>query len=93
MQFDTLDNYARKPVAHLPTLKISGIKNAVVQVIEEKTGELIYALRLNDVSWQPHVFAPGKYTVKISEPETSRQKEIKGLEAATNNKLSMQIGV
>jgi hypothetical protein len=93
VQFDMLENYARKPVAQLPTLKISGAKNPVVQVIEERTGELIYALRLNKDNWQPHVFAPGKYTVKVSEPETGREKELKGLEATANNKQSVEIRV
>ncbi|MEY2878235.1 MAG: hypothetical protein RLZZ15_615, partial [Verrucomicrobiota bacterium] len=33
-----LDNYARPPEAFLPTLKISGAKNPVVQIYEEKSG-------------------------------------------------------
>jgi hypothetical protein len=35
-------NYARPPAAYLPTLKIFGVKDPVVQRFEEKTGELVY---------------------------------------------------
>ena len=88
-----LDNYGRKAAAHLPTLKVKGVENPVVQVTEEQTGDVLYALRIASQSFQPHVFAPGKYTIKISEPETGRQKEVKGVEAHAENHKILQVVV
>ena len=93
VQFAMLENYARKSAAHLPTLKISGVKNPVLQVIEELTGELVYALRLPGLRWQPHVFAPGNYTVRVSEPESGRAKELTGIAAVADNKRVLEIKV
>lgn len=86
-----VDLAARPPAAHLPTLKISGVRHPVVQVFEEVSGELVYALRLNAQTFQPHVYAPGRYTVKVGEPETGRMKTLPGLEAAVGNPASREI--
>ncbi|MBL8793241.1 MAG: hypothetical protein JNM56_05000 [Planctomycetia bacterium] len=59
------DNDGRKPVAWLPELVVAGAENPVVQVIDEKTNEVVYALRITGTRYQPAVFALGKYTVKI----------------------------
>jgi hypothetical protein len=41
-----LDNYGRKPVAWLPEVEAPpGIATPVVQVVEERSGEVIYTLR------------------------------------------------
>ncbi|WP_414662020.1 alkaline phosphatase D family protein [Horticoccus sp. 23ND18S-11] len=88
-----LDNYARKPAAHLVELQISGVKNPVVQVFEEKTGELVYALRLNGQTFRPHVFATGKYTVKVLEPESSRSATVAGLEASAGNQDKLNVTI
>ena len=58
------DNDGRKPVAWLPELIIEGAPNAVVQVIAEASGEILYTLRTPGPRWQPPVFAPVRYTVK-----------------------------
>ena len=58
------DNDGRKPAAWLPELVITGTPNAVVQMVEEKTGEILYTVRTPGARWQPPVFAPGKYTVR-----------------------------
>jgi phosphodiesterase/alkaline phosphatase D-like protein len=85
------DNYGRRAVAHLPTLNIAGLREPLVQVIEESSGELVYNLRPPGRSFQPHTFAPGRYTVKISDPETGRAKEFKGLAAEPGNKASLEV--
>ncbi|MES2467942.1 MAG: metallophosphoesterase family protein [Verrucomicrobiota bacterium] len=58
------DNDGRKPVAWLPELIIEGAPDAVVQVVAEATGGILYTLRTPGPRWQPPVFAPGRYTVK-----------------------------
>jgi hypothetical protein len=73
------DNYGRKAVAHLPVLKIKGVKNPVVKVIDETTGEWIYALRIKGDIFQPKVFKKGIYTVEVD------GKVFKGLEARKLN--------
>ncbi|MEZ5302999.1 MAG: hypothetical protein R3F11_20515 [Verrucomicrobiales bacterium] len=59
------DNDGRKPAAWLPELTIGGADNPVVQVIEEKSGEILYTARIRGNKFQPHVFAEGTYTVKV----------------------------
>jgi hypothetical protein len=61
------DNYARKPIARLPTLRIKGQEDAVVQVIDEDNGEIVYTLRINGAEFRPKVFKAGTYTIKIGE--------------------------
>jgi len=79
-----LDNYARPATAHLAELQVSGVEHPVVQVIEEKSGELVYALRLNGQRFRPHVFAAGSYTVIVGEPGTPQVKTLTGLAATAS---------
>lgn len=66
---DQLDNYGRKPVAWLPEVEApAGISRPVVQVIDERHGEMIYTVRTKAPRFKPWVFAEGRYTVKIGEP-------------------------
>ena len=58
------DNDGRKPVAWLPEISFEGATNPVVQVIEEKSGDILYTVRVQGDHFQPHVYAPGKYTVR-----------------------------
>ncbi|MGB9893705.1 MAG: twin-arginine translocation pathway signal protein, partial [Candidatus Saccharicenans sp.] len=74
-----LDNYGRKPVAYLPTLKFKGMTSPVVQVIEEKTGEIVYTLRVSGSEFRPAVYKPGNYLVRCGEPGTAYWKELRGL--------------
>lgn len=85
------DNYGRKPAAHLPELRITGVPNPVVQVVDEGSGELVYVFRLNGQTFRPHVFSPGKYTVQLSEPETGRVRRLTGLEARAGNPAVLDV--
>ena len=76
--FNQLDNYGRKAVAHLPTLKINK-PGQVVQVAEEKSGEVIYTLRIKGTEFRPKVFAEGSYVLQVG--EGSARKTFKGLKA------------
>lgn len=75
-------NDGRKPIGTLPTLKISGAENPVIQVTEERTGEVVHVLRIQGREWRPPVFAPGKYTVRVSDLDTGRWQEVTSLEPA-----------
>ena len=59
------DNDGRQARAWLPKLHFSGVENPVVQVIEEKSGAVVYTVRVKGNQFQPPVFAPGRYTVKL----------------------------
>jgi hypothetical protein len=50
-----------------------------VQVVEDKSGEVVYTLRINGKDFRPKVFAKGKYTVKVG--EGTNRKVIKGVQA------------
>jgi alkaline phosphatase D len=74
-----MDNYSRPAVAWLPTLKVSGVRNPVVQVIDESNDEVLYTVRLNTQSFQPKVFAAGTYTIVVSEPDDNLEQRKTGL--------------
>ena len=64
---DQMDNYNREAIAYLPKIKVTGIKNPIIRVIYEQTGEIVYTLRIKGSQFQPKVFKDGTYTVKIGE--------------------------
>jgi len=51
----------------------------------ETDGEVVYPLRAPQSTWQPFVFESGKYTVRMSDPESGRSAELTGLEPRRNN--------
>jgi hypothetical protein len=71
------DNYGRKIVGYLPEVSIAGVKDAVLQVLDQKTGELVYAIRLTGNTARPWVFAEGTYTVKIGDPDADKWETFK----------------
>jgi alkaline phosphatase D len=82
-----LDNYGQKAAAQLPRLVVEGLPRPVVEVYEEPSGELVYALRLRETQWQPHVFAPGTYRVVVRDADFPRRRvELRGLTAAAENR-------
>jgi phosphodiesterase/alkaline phosphatase D-like protein len=93
VEIDLLDNYGRKIVGHLPPLTISGVKQPVIEVTDAATGELVYALRVAEPSFRPHVFAAGKYTVRVSDPETGKSSELRDLEPKDQPQRPVSINV
>jgi len=77
---DQLDNYGRKAAACLPTIKVAGMEDPVLQVIDESGGEIVYALRIKGQEFRPKVFSKGKYTVKVGE-QGARMQVLEGIEA------------
>ncbi len=49
--------------------------------------------RIKGQNWRPQVVAPGKYTVKISEPETRRERVVKGVIAARDQAGTLDVRV
>ncbi|MBW7988823.1 MAG: hypothetical protein FVQ84_02205 [Planctomycetes bacterium] len=80
------DNYGRKAVAYLPTIQVRGMRNPVVQVIDDSNDEIIYTLRINGTSFRPKVFKKGKYIVKVGEPGTDKMKILEGVQSLPPDK-------
>jgi hypothetical protein len=61
------DNYGRQPAAYLPTIRVKGAEDPVIQIVQEDTGETVYTLRVRDKEFRPKIFdANAKYTVKVN---------------------------
>ncbi len=76
---DQADNYGRQPIAYLPTLKILGVSDAVVTIIDEATQEVVYSLRIRGNTWRPKVFREAIYTVKIE--AKGKTKTVTGIQS------------
>ncbi len=87
-----LDQYARKATAQLPKLQITGAKKALVEVIDAK-GELVHVIRVQTREWQPLVFAEGKYSVRVSDPESGKSATLKGVVATMENTETVAVEV
>jgi len=46
------------------------MNDPVVQVINEKSKEVVYTLRINGSAWQPKVFKEGLYTIHVGEGDS-----------------------
>ncbi len=82
---DQINNYGRKAVGFLPTLKIRGMMDPVVQVIDEQDGEIVYTLRIRGNEFRPKVFREGAYTIKVGDQE-KKNKTIKGIRSLPPSK-------
>jgi len=80
------NNYARKAAAYLPSIKVSGMRDPVVQVIDEPGGEIVYTLRIKGTSFRPKVFKAGTYTINVGEPDTGKMKTLKNVQSMTSDK-------
>ncbi len=76
---DQTDNYGRKAVAYLPMLKVTGQTDPLIKVIDEATGEWVYAMRIKGSTFKPKVFKGGKYTIEVGEGES--KQVLKGVES------------
>lgn len=77
------ENYGRKASAFLPTLKIKGETDSVVQVIDEANGEVVYTLRIKGRTFRPKVFHKGTYTIHVG--EGSQKVVLKSIEPQTGS--------
>lgn len=89
-----IDNYGRKAHSHLSSLIIRNATDPVVQVINERTNEILYTLRIKGTEFQPKVFEAGLYTVKVTDPENNKTVKVKGMKSgpadqATNLEIEL----
>ncbi len=88
-----LDNFAFKAQAALPKLKVTGVKNPVVQIIDEATGEIVYTVRMAGQEFQPRVLAPGNYAINVGDPDAERWKRFDKVAATPDNKQRLDVRV
>ena len=68
LTFDQRGDYGRQPVAWLPEVEgPADVPQPIVQVIDDRTGELVCSLRVQTPRFKPWVFADGLYTIRIGE--------------------------
>ena len=84
--FNMLDNYGKKALGYLPEIKVTGVNNPVIQVIKEKSGEVVYTLRIRGNSFRPKVFSDESYQVIVSEPDEGKTKKLEGLRISPEEK-------
>lgn len=83
VKFNQLDNYGKQADAWLPEVICTGIDDPVIRITRERTGEMVYTLRINGNSFQPGVFAYGNYIIEIGEPDNGRWKKLEGINATS----------
>jgi len=87
-----MDNYGRKETGWLPTLKIKGDPDPVVEITDQSTGELEYIIRINGNEFIPKVFSNNKYNVRIGYPEKDLYIELKDMEPeVTSGKTAIEV--
>lgn len=69
------------------------MKDPVGQILDEKTGELVYAYRLRGGTARPFVFALGNYTVKAGDPDANRWKTVTGVAAAVEQTKELAVTI
>lgn len=66
------ENDGRKVVARLPPVDLQGPESAVMQVIDEATGEIVYTIRVRQ-GFDAPVYKKGTYTIKIGKDRPDSQ--------------------
>lgn len=84
-----LDNYGRKALGFLPEIIVEGLENPVIQVIREKSGEIVYTIRIRGNSFKPKVFSNEVYKIIIGEPDRDLFKTFSGLKINSDETLKV----
>ena len=79
-----LENFNSSYDFALPKLIISNVQNAVVEVENEQTGELVFILRIVGNEYQPIVKNKGTYTIRVYDTKKEIQKVFLNLKATKN---------
>jgi hypothetical protein len=66
-------NDGRKVAGYLPELIFEGGMNPVVQVVEERTGDILYTVRAHGGRFRPRVYSTGNHSVKIGRDRPDAQ--------------------
>jgi hypothetical protein len=84
------DNFLRNASLYLPEIKVKGMKDPVIQVIDEKSNEIVYTLRINGTSYIPKVFKSGNYIIVV-EPGTEKEKVLTHIPAGKKKAVVIEV--
>ena len=89
--FNQLDNFAGE-VGYLATLTVRGLQDAVVQLVDESDGAVIYTIRIAGNEFRPKIFDAGAtYTLVVSEPGSGMLRRLTGLRAAADPSERLEV--
>lgn len=71
------DNFGGNITSFLPTLRIEGLTDPVVSVVDETRNETIYTVRIQGNVFHPKAPGGGPFTIYVGEPGTSKEKSLK----------------
>ena len=80
------DNYARRAVAYLPAIKVQGLTDPVVQVIDQAKSEIVYTIRIKGSSLRPKVFKHGYYTIRVGDPDKGPMRRLRDVASIPQGK-------
>lgn len=90
IDFDDLDG--RRPVAWLPDLDLSAVPDAVVQIVDQGSGEVVKITRARETSYSPGVFkTDGVYTLRAGDPEHNRWWTAKDLKPGARGEKKLRV--
>jgi len=81
MKINVADNYGKIAKAYLPTIKVAGTANPVVQVINQSDNQIVYTLRIKGDTFRPKVFEDGTYSIKVWQGDTEKSKTINDIQS------------
>ena len=59
------DNDGRQSTGELPQIRVTDAESAVIQVMDEATGAILYTVRSPGDSFTPRVYTGGRFTVRV----------------------------
>jgi len=84
------ENYGRKAVAWLPTIKVNNGSKPVVFIYDENE-ELQYCIKMAAATFLPKTFSKGRFTIEIKDFETQKSKVYKRIKAKIKNKKVINV--
>ena len=70
----------RAPIGFLPTLRVEGLVDPVVEV-RTAEGDIAYSRRVVGDTFRPPVFQPGPHSIRVGDPDRNVWQERSGMEA------------
>jgi hypothetical protein len=77
------DGDGRTPIGFLPTLRVEGLLDPVVEV-RTAGGELAYSRRIVGDTFRPPIFEAGPHSIRVGEPDRDMWQERSGVRAVAD---------
>lgn len=73
-------NYGRAAAGFLPSIRVSGLDEPVVQVVNQANGETVYTIRASGRTFRPKIFdLNATYSIKVSNPNSGESRVLTGI--------------